>query len=392
MIDQIRKKVEDLREDLIAWRRDFHRHPEVAFQEKRTSRVLREYFEDLGLPVISLAGTGLRVDLLSGNQGPTVALRADMDALPIQEQGEKKDYISQNPGAGHCCGHDGHMAVMMGAAAVLNDMRSSLPGNIVFLFQPAEELPPGGAIDMVKEGAPEGVDAIFGQHFWQPLPTGKVGIVKGPMMAAADNFRILVRGQAGHGSMPHQTVDSILAASHLVVALQSVVSRNLDPLKPGVLSFGTIQGGTVYNIIPEEVHLTGTVRSFDPAVQRLAQTRLKDITHKTCESLGAEGTVEYELGYPPVVNPPEMVGFVEQMVERTLGRDRLVSIDPVMGGEDFAYYLQKIPGAFLFFGMGDGVAFPHHHPAFDMDEKALPQATLLMTVLALEFCSRAESL
>jgi amidohydrolase len=208
------------------------------------------------------------------------------------------------------------------------------------------------------------------------------------MMAAADNFRISVKGRAGHGSMPHQTVDSILTAAQLVVNLQSIVSRNLDPLKPGVVSFGTIRGGTVYNIIPEEVKLTGTVRSFDADVQALARSRLEEITRKTCEALGARGEMEYEPGYPPVVNPPEVVDFALDVAARILGDDCIAEIDPVMGGEDFAYFLQKIPGAFLFFGMGDGQSFPHHHPGFDMDEKALPQAALLLTSLALEFLKR----
>lgn len=387
MIDELKSRIAEIEDDLVAWRRDFHRHPEVAFHEERTSRVIKEYLEGLGLPVKTMAGTGLRADLRGGGDGPTVALRADIDALPLQEQGDK-DYISQNPGAAHCCGHDGHMAVVLGVAKVLEGMKDSLHGNVVFLFQPAEELPPGGAIGMVEEGALEGVDAIFGLHFWQPLPTGKVGAVKGPMMAAADNFRISVKGRPGHGSMPHQTVDPILTASQLVVNLQSIISRNLDPLKPGVVSFGTIQGGTVYNIIPEEVKLTGTVRSFEAEVQALARDRLQEITQKTCEAFGAQGEMEYEPGYPPVVNPPEMVDFALDVVAKTLGDDRIVEIDPVMGGEDFAYFLQKIPGAFLFFGMGDGQSFPHHHPGFDMDEKALPQAALLLTALALEFLEK----
>lgn len=387
MKDELKSRIAEIEDDLVAWRRDFHRHPEVAFHEERTSRVIKEYLEGLGLPVKTMAGTGLRADLRGGGDGPTVALRADIDALPIQEQGDK-DYISLNPGAAHCCGHDGHMAVVLGVAKVLEGMKDSLHGNVVFLFQPAEELPPGGAIGMVEEGALEGVDAIFGLHFWQPLPTGKVGAVKGPMMAAADNFRISVKGRPGHGSMPHQTVDPILTASQLVVNLQSIISRNLDPLKPGVVSFGTIQGGTVYNIIPEEVKLTGTVRSFEAEVQALARDRLQEITQKTCEAFGAQGEMEYEPGYPPVVNPPEMVDFALGVVARTLGDDRIVEIDPVMGGEDFAYFLQKIPGAFLFFGMGDGQSFPHHHPGFDMDEKALPQAALLLTALALEFLEK----
>ena len=384
MIDELKSRIAEIEDDLVAWRRDFHRHPEVAFQEERTSRVLREHLEALGLKVQSMAGTGLRADLQGGGDGPTVALRADIDALPIQEQGDK-EYISQNPGAAHCCAHDGHMAVVLGAAKVLSGMKASLNGNVAFLFQPAEELPPGGAVGMIEEGALEGVDAVFGLHFWQPLPTGQVGAVKGPLMAAADNFRISVKGKAGHGSMPQQTVDSILTASQLVVSLQSIISRNLDPLKPGVVSFGTIHGGTVYNIIPEEVKLTGTVRSFDPEVQALARERLLDITLKTCEAFGAQGEMEYEPGYPPVVNPPEMVDFALDVAAKALGPDRIARIDPVMGGEDFAYFLQKIPGAFLFFGMGDGQSLPHHHPGFDMDEKALPQATLLLTALVLEF-------
>lgn len=387
MMDELKKRISEIEDDLVAWRRDFHRHPEVAFHEERTSSVIKGHLEGLGLPVMTLAGTGLRADLMGEGEGPTVALRADIDALPIQEQGDK-DYISQNPGAAHCCAHDGHMAVVLGAAKVLSGMKDSLKGNVVFLFQPAEELPPGGAIGMVEEGALEGVDGIFGLHFWQPLPTGKVGAVKGPMMAAADNFRISVKGRAGHGSMPHQTVDSILTAAQLVVNLQSIISRNLDPLKPGVVSFGTVQGGTVYNIIPEEVKLTGTVRSFDTEVQTLARDRLREITQKTCEAFGAQGEMEYEPGYPPLVNPPEMVDFALDVAARTLGDDRIVEIDPVMGGEDFAYFLQKIPGAFLFFGMGDGQSFPHHHPGFDMDEKALPQAALLLTALALEFLGK----
>jgi amidohydrolase len=274
MMEDIKKRIHAIEGDLIDWRRDFHRHPEVAFHEVRTSRVLKEFFQELGLPVRPMAGTGLRADLRGGGEGPTVALRSDIDALPIQEEGDKP-YLSEAPGAAHSCAHDGHMAVVLGAAKVLSQVKERLHGHVAFLFQPAEELPPGGAVDMIKEGALKGVDAIFGLHFWQPLPTGKVGIVKGPMMAAADNFRITVQGKAGHGSMPHQTVDPILAAAQLVVNLQSIVSRNLDPLKPGVVSFGTIQAGTVYNIIPQEVNLTGTVRSFSSEVQELAQRRLQ---------------------------------------------------------------------------------------------------------------------
>jgi len=387
MIDELKKDVESLNARLIAWRRDFHRYPEVAFKERRTSTVIHDFLEGLDLKVQTLAGTGLRA-VLEGNPGErTVALRADMDALPLIEEGDK-EYISQNPGATHACAHDGHMAILMGVAHLLSKWKNRFNGKVVFLFQPAEEQLPGGAKPMIEEGALEGAQAIFGLHLWQLLPTGTVGIIKGPMMAQADNFRIAVRGKGGHGSMPQLTVDPILAAAQIVVNLQSVVSRNVDPLKPAVLSFGKVEGGTVNNIIPEEVRLVGTVRTFDPPIQALIEKRLGEIVIETGKAFGAEASVEYELGYPAVVNPPSMVDFVTEVTSRILGAEKIKAIDPVMGGEDFSLYLQEIPGAFLFFGAGDGKKFPHHHPAFDIDERALPQATLLMTCLALEFLKR----
>jgi amidohydrolase len=384
MIDELRKEVETLTNQIIAWRRDFHRHPEIAYEERRTSSVLKQFMEGLDIPVRVMAKTGLR-GLLEGQPGGrTVALRADIDALPLKEEGVK-EYISENPKAAHACGHDGHMAILMGVIQILSQRRNDLKGNVVFLFQPSEERIPGGAKNMIDEGALEGVDAVFGLHLWQQLPTGIVGLVKGAMMAQPDKITIRVIGKGGHGSMPHQTVDPILVASQVVVNVQSVVSRNVDPLKPIVVSFGTINGGTIYNIIPGEVTLTGTVRSFEPDVQRLAEKRLKEIAETTCQAFGAKAEFQYEYGYPPVVNDEAMVDFVEEVTGEVLGKERVKFIDPVMGGEDFAYFLQKVPGAFLFFGMGDGMEFPHHHPAFDIDEKSLPQATLLMTCLALKY-------
>lgn len=389
MIEELKKDVESLTGQIIEWRRAFHRHPEIAFEEHRTSSVLRDFLEGLGLPVTTFAKTGLRGTLEGKPGGQTVALRADIDALPLKEEGEK-EYISQNPEATHACGHDGHMAILMGVAKLLSQKTDSFQGKVVFLFQPSEERIPGGAKQMIEEGALEDVNAIFGLHLWQLLPTGCVGIVKGAMMAQPDKFSIVVKGKGGHGSMPHQTVDPILVASHLVVNIQSIVSRNVDPLKPAVVSFGTVNGGTIYNIIPSEVSLTGTVRSLDSSIQALAEERLKEITETTCKAFGAAAEFQYEKGYPPLVNEENMADFVLEVAKNTLGEEKIKSIDPVMGGEDFAYFLQKIPGAFLFFGMGDGMEFPHHHPAFDIDEKALPQATFLMTSLALEYLQRNE--
>ncbi len=384
MIDELKKDVGALTSQIIDWRRDFHRHPEIAYREHRTSAVLKEFMEELDMPVQIVAKTGLCGRLEGQLGGRTIALRADIDALPLKEEGDK-EYISENPEAAHACGHDGHMAVLMGVIELLSRRKKDLKGNAVFLFQPSEERIPGGAKQMIEEGALEGVEAVFGLHLWQQLPTGVVGLVKGAMMAQPDKFTIRIIGKGGHGSMPHQTVDPILVASQLVMNIQSIVSRNVDPLKPLVVSFGTINGGTIYNIIPGEVTLTGTVRSFEPAVQSLAEKRLKEISDATCRAFGAAAELHYEKGYPAVVNDAAMVDFVAEVTEEVLGQERVKFIDPVMGGEDFAYFLQKVPGAFLFFGMGDGMEYPHHHPAFDIDENALPQATLLMASLALRY-------
>jgi len=384
MIDDLKKETEDLTNQLMAWRRDFHRHPETAFEEHRTSSVLRKFLEGHDIPVQEMAKTGRRGVLRGKPGGKTVALRADIDALPLKEDGDK-EYKSENPGAAHACGHDGHMAILMGVIELLCRRKSTFQGNVVFLFQPSEERIPGGAKLMIEEGALEDVDAIFGLHLWQLLATGDVGLVRGAMMAQPDKFTIRVRGKGGHGSMPHQTVDPILVACHLVTNIQSIASRNVDPLKPVVISFGTIEGGTIYNTIPEEVVLTGTVRSFDADVQKLSENRLKEITDSTCTAFGAAADFQYEKGYPPVVNDEAMVDFVAHTAGGILGKGKVQEVDPVMGGEDFAYFLQEVPGAFLFFGMGDGMEYPHHHPAFDIDEKALPQATLLMATLALKY-------
>jgi amidohydrolase len=384
MPDDLKQDVEKIREQLVEWRRDFHRFPEVAFQEHRTSKRIKSLLQSMGISAAPCAKTGLRAVLEGAAPGKTVALRADIDALPLQEQGEK-EYISQNPGAAHACAHDGHMAVVLGAARILAGRKDRWKGRVAFLFQPSEERIPGGAKLMIEEGALEDVEAVFGLHFWQPMPTGKIGLVKGPMMAQPDAFTIKVKGRGGHGSMPHQAEDTILAASQIVVSAQSIVSRNVDPLKPCVVSFGTVNGGSIYNIMPAEVVLTGTVRTFDPGLKSMVEGRLRKIVNRTSQAFGCRAELKYENGYPPLVNDPAMAEFVLDKAHSILGEDCVMDIDPVMGGEDFSYFLQKVPGAFLFFGMGDGMDFPHHHPEFDMDEKALAPACQLMTGIALDF-------
>jgi len=384
MWDELRSDVTKMGGRLIAWRRELHRHPEVALNEKWTSAYLQEHFKKLGLPVKKMAGTGLRVMLKGRPGGKTVALRTDIDALPIQEEGDKP-YLSRNAGAAHACAHDGHMAVMMAVAELLARRTGEFKGTVILLCQPAEEHPPGGAKLMIAAGALEGVDSIFGLHFWQPLPTGLLGIIKGPMMAQSDNIWLTVKGRGGHGALPHNTVDPILAAAELVVNLQSVVSRSVDPLKPAVLTFGAIHGGTANNVIPGEVKLAGTVRTLEPKVQALMKKRIREVVDGTCAAFGASADLVYEDGYPALVNDRASVDFVLAVARRALGEESIVPFEPIMGGEDFARYLQEIPGAFFFLGAGDGMKYPHHHPAFDIDEKALPPAVFLMTALALEY-------
>jgi amidohydrolase len=387
MIEQLRTDAQKMTGDLIRWRRDFHRHPELANEEHRTSAVIRHYLENLSIPFRVCAGTGVAA-LLQGAPGSrTVALRADMDALPLEEEGSKP-YRSENPGVCHACGHDGHMAILMGAAGLLAKRRAEFSGNVVFLFQPAEEKLPGGALAMIRDGALQEVDAIFGLHLWAGFPTGTIACRKGAMMASTDEITITIHGRGGHGSMPHDTVDPILAASQLVVNLQSIVSRNVDPLQSAVLSIGKIEGGTAPNIIPPSVKLYGTVRTFDGSLRDLIEKRIGEIVEGTCRAFGAVGELRYERGYPALINEDGAADLVLDTARRTLGAERILNAAPVMGGEDFACYLQQIPGAFLFFGMGNGVGYPHHHPAFDMDEEALPQAALLLSSLALEYLNR----
>jgi amidohydrolase len=388
MMNTLASDVESIAGTLVEWRRDFHRHPELAFEEHRTSGVVRAFLEATGIEVRACGGTGLRGILRGGRPGRTVALRADMDALPVAEIADH-GYASQNPGVMHACGHDGHMAILMGAARILAARREMLAGNIVFLFQPSEENPPGGAPLMVEEGALDGVDAIFGLHLWQPLPTGVVGLRAGAMMAQADEFEVVVQGRGGHASQPQATVDPVVVASHLVVAAQTIVSRFTDPVEAAVVSFTTIHGGRIHNIIPDSVTMTGTVRTFDPATQRAVKRRLGEVCEATCRLFGATAAFKYTDGYPPLVNDAASVELAGRVAAREFGADRVRTIAPVMGGEDFAFYLQVVPGTFAMLGTGDGRPYPHHNARFDIDESVLPIGVRLMTAVALEMMGRS---
>jgi amidohydrolase len=387
-MDWVRDRVERLFSDLVEWRRDFHRNPELSFQEKRTSEKVADILEALGLKVKKgIAGYGVTGLLCGKGSGPTIALRADMDALPIQDE-KDVEYRSQVPGVMHACGHDGHMAMLLGAASVLTERKEQLAGNVLFLFQPAEESLPGGAIGMIGEGVLDGVDAIYGLHLWSPMPFGTVGVREGGFMAAADSFELEIVGKGGHGALPHTSVDAVAVAAHVVVNLQTIISREVDPLEPAVISVGTIHGGNAFNVIAERVRLSGTVRSFNLETRERLIRRMEEVIDATCRMYGAKACFRYNRGYPPLVNHPAETRLAAQVAEEIVGPEQVRVIEPVMGGEDFAYYLEHRPGAFLFVGAGDesrGITAPHHHPRFDIDERALKVGTEWLVRIALSY-------
>jgi amidohydrolase len=382
-----REEIEAIFPQMVQWRREFHQHPELSFQEERTSKRVADGLEQCDLKVQRGVGGNGVVARLEGSSGPTVALRADMDALPIQDE-KTCEYRSRIPGVMHACGHDAHTATLMGVASLLAAKRDEIPGNVRFIFQHAEEQIPGGAVAMIDEGVLDGVDAIYGVHLWSSLPLGVVGLREGPLMAAADSFTIEVIGKGGHGGLPHHTVDAVAIASHLVVNLQTIVGRQVDPLKSGVISVGRIEGGRAFNVIAERCELEGTVRTFDPQLRRFIQQRIQEVAAQTCQMFGAECQVAYQLGYPAVVNDRTEAHRMARVAREMLGNEQVWGIPEMMAAEDFAYYLQKKPGAFCFVGGGNpeaGIHHPHHHPLFDLDERSMKVSAELLIRSALAY-------
>ena len=368
----IRSEIKDIEKNIIDWRRDFHQYPELGFDEHRTSKIIGEALKEMGLaPQMNVGKTGVTADLTFGD-GPTIALRADMDALPMQET-SGLDFSSKHDGVMHACGHDGHMAMLLGAAKVLTQNGDSLDGTVRFIFQPAEE-GAGGARYMIEDGCLDGVDEIYGIHVWNYQPVGEVGITDGPVLAAADMFEINIKGIGGHGAAPQGTIDAVVVASHLVQALQTIVSRNTNPLEGTVVTIGTISGGHNFNIIADEVTLSGTARAYTEENRNLIKTRMTEIIDGVAKTFGAEISFDYEDGYPPTINHTDPVNKVLKAAERVVGEKAGMPYLS-MGGEDFSYYLQKIPGCFFFVGSApnDQKLFetPHHCSHFTMDERAL---------------------
>ena len=387
------KRAQRLSETLVALRRAVHRHPELGFQELRTAGLIADRLAELDISVRSgVAKTGVVGDLAArGSAGPCIALRADMDALPIQEESEAS-YASEVPGVMHACGHDVHVACLLGAAQLLAEAAAEgrLRGRVRFLFQPAEEMQDdeglSGAMRMVNEGVMEGVDAVVGLHVWADVPVGTIGIREGVTTAYPDKFVLVVKGQEAHGAYPQEGVDAISLAAQVIQALQTVVSRRLDPTRGKVLTVGTIEGGSAQNVLAGEVTMTGTIRTFEPETRETLMSEMEQACG-VARALGGDFELTVIPGYIPIINDAGLTALVRQVCVDLLGRENVQDQPLEMGGEDFSYFAREAPGCFFWLGGG----FPgepkriHHHPRFDVDERCLPLGAALLAETAIRY-------
>lgn len=395
LLPDYRVEADALAAQLTAWRRDLHAHPELAFEEHRTAGIVADTLGELGYEVrTGVAQTGV-IGLLSGGKpGPTVMLRVDMDALPIREISDAP-YVSQVAGVMHACGHDGHVAIGLGAATLLARHVAELSGQVLVLFQPAEEAL-GGARAVIADRALEdpAPAAAFGLHLWNTIPLGRVVAQAGPLMAAADVLRIVIYGKGGHGALPHEAVDAIAVSGQVLSALQTIVSRNVDPQETAVLTIGTVQGGSKYNVIAETVEMQGTIRTFSATVRETVVTRLKVLLDGVTAGFGARYTLEIMDATCAVVNDGAMAEIARLSANQVVGATNVVWQPPFMVSEDFSEYAERMPACLMLLGSGNpGIGFvePHHSPRFDFDEDALPLGAALLATAATRFLQeRAE--
>jgi len=390
----IKGKIDELNEELIDLRRDFHKHPELGFKEFRTAKIVANYLRDCGLEVEeNVAKTGV-VGLLKGDKpGKTLMLRADMDALPIQEQNDV-DYKSEHDGVMHACGHDGHTAMLLVAAKILSQCKYELHGNVKFVFQPNEET--AGAREMNEEGVLENpkVDGAFGLHLWTPIESGKIAISHGAVMGGLYEFEVKIKGQGGHTSAPHTAIDPVLVASNVVQSVQSIQTREIDPLKPTLIMFGQINGGTATNIIPEEVDLRGTIRYLyrdEPDGAESPKKRFERIIKNVCESHRADYEIDYIVESPPVYNHEDMVELAYESAQEVLDDKSNIVDYTNLAGEDFGDFSDEVPSTFFFIGTGNkakGTDFAHHHPRFNIDEDTLANGVEMHVRSALNYLSK----
>ena len=377
-------------EQIVALRRHLHQFPELSEEEHATAETVQERLEEHGIPLTAgYAGTGVLGVVEGGRAGKTVVLRADIDALPIQEENDHA-FVSKVDGVMHACGHDAHTAMLVGAGWLLDEIREELPGRVLLLFQPAEEASPtGGAQRMMQEGVfrEHRPHAIFAQHVWPELPAGQVGVRQGPITGASDRFKVTIEGSGGHASKPHQTTDAIVVANQVINSLQTVVSRDVDPLRSAVLTIGKIRGGTRYNAIAQKATLEGTIRTFGSETKETVKARFHSIVGGVAESMEASANIDYWDGYPATVNTPEWAERVRRTAQDLLGPDATPDIEPSLGGEDFGRFLLDYPGAYFRLGAASPGAPAKkrlHDSRFDIDEKALQLGTELLAQLAVD--------
>ena len=371
MKDKLFEKLTNAYEDMIVMRRHLHMNPELSFQEENTAKYIVDFYADLGVDVRSdVGGNGVVARVKGGRPGKTVALRADFDALPIQDE-KDVPYKSTVPGVMHACGHDGHTATLLQLAKAIHEMQEELAGEYVFIHQHAEEFAPGGAKPMIEDGCLDGVDVIFGTHLWSLTDMGTVEYRVGPTMAAADRFDITVQGAGGHGASPHQTKDAVAIGAQLVTNLQQIVSRRANPTESAVLSVGSFVAENAFNVIADSAKLSGTVRTFNPDIRALMQREMERIVEGTALANNCTIELDYQPGYPALVNHEDETLFLKAVAETIPGVEKVLETEPHMGGEDFGYYLEQVPGTFFFTGAMPENPYPHHHPKFDFDEKAM---------------------
>ena len=369
----IKPEVQSIKQSIIDNRRDFHMHPELGFNEIRTAKIIAKKLSNYNLDVQTAIGkTGVVATLTGKNSGKTIGLRADMDALPIQETGDLS-FKSVNDGVMHACGHDGHMSMLLGAAKILSSKKNKINGTVKFIFQPAED-GLGGAQYMIEDGALDGIDEIYGAHLWNYQKYGTIGVKPGPIMAAADLFEIIIEGKGGHGATPHGTVDAIIVASQIIQSLQTIVSRNTNPLESTVVTVGKINGGYNFNVIADQVSLQGTTRAYTEKNRQLIKTRMRELIDGIGNAFNAKITLNYKDGYPPVINNEECATKLLNAATKVVG-DGAGHPYLSMGGEDFSYFINEKPGCFFFIGSSpkgrEPLSTPHHCSHFDIDEDAL---------------------
>lgn len=383
----IKKITEKYRDYILEKRRYFHMNPEPSLHEFNTSKVVQEELKKLDIPYILAAETGVIATIKGEKPGKTVLLRADMDALEVCEQNDVP-YKSQKEGFMHACGHDGHTAMLLGAAHVLNEIKSEIKGEIKLLFQPAEEIAAGAKAMIEETKITDNIDAAFAIHLWQGVPVGKISLEAGARMAAADMFTVKIKGKSGHGSMPHDTIDTVVVGSALVMNLQHLVSRNTNPLDTLVVTVGKFEAGTAMNIIAGEAVLEGTMRSFSDNVWKAIPEQFERVVNNTCATYGATAEINLKRATPPLVNDEKISEILKKSAIKLYGDEVVIKYEKTPGGEDFAYFTQKVPGALAFVGIRNdekGINAPHHNERFNIDESALEMGTNLYVQFALDF-------